>query len=238
MFTTVAGLVLIALGLAMGWAGSRPLLVVPRLLGAEICDPRTLRATSEFVACRGHANAVGETIEAPFTGTDCLGLEYEVTERQSFGIAWPWIDGSLDDGGTITEFDLENDRGTIRIDPSPRRFTLDVPGEVVTFGPDGEPPDRIRQFLETRNVPDAPEWLRSIPGLGRRRFVERRIDPGEEYVVLGRIERRDGTVALGGDLVIGNGNLSDILTARIWSAAIPLLVSVSFLLAGCWLLLA
>ena len=238
MFTTVAGLAVIALGLAIGWYGSRPLFVVPRLLATEVREPGTLRATGEFVACRGHAVAVGETIEAPFTGADCLGLDYEVTERQPFGIAWPWADAYLDGGVATTAFDLESDRGTIRVDPSSRRFTLDVPGEVVTVDADGGPPDRVRRFLEARNVPDTPEWLRSIPGLGRRRFVERRIDPGGEYVVLGRIERREGTVALGGDLVIGEGSPSKIAKARIRSAAFPLLVSLSFLIGGGWLLFA
>ncbi|MDR5671666.1 hypothetical protein RH858_00655 [Halalkaliarchaeum sp. AArc-GB] len=238
MFATVTGLVVIALGLAMAWYGSRSLVVVPKLFAAEIREPGKLRATGEFVACRGRAVAVGETIEAPFTGADCLGLEYEVTERHPFGIAWPWTDAYLDDGVATTAFDLESDRGTIRVDPSPRRFSLDLPGEVVTADADGGVPDRVRRFLEARNVPDAPEWLQSIPGLGRRRFVERRIDPGTEYVVFGRIERRDGTVALEGDLVIGEESPSKIAKARIRSAAFPLLVSLSFLIGGGWLLLA
>ena len=237
MIGTVAGLVLIAIGLAIGWLGSRPLHAVPRLLATEIRNPRTLRATGEYAACKGTANAVGETIEAPFTGTDCLVLQYEVTERQPFGIALPWIDAPLEEGIGTTEFDLVCNRGTIRVDPTPSRFTLEVPRDVVTFGTDGGPPDRIRQFLEARNVTAEPEWLRSLPGFGRRRFVERRVDPGEEYVVLGRIERRDGTVALGGDIVIGNGDLSDVVTARLRSTVVPILVSLSFLIAGGWLLL-
>ncbi|AUX07838.1 hypothetical protein AArcSl_0183 [Halalkaliarchaeum desulfuricum] len=238
MFATVAGLLLIALGLAMGWYGIRPLLAVPRLLATEVREPRSLRATGGFVACRGRASAVEEPIEAPFSGTDCLGLEYEVTERQPFGIAWPWIDAYLDDGVATTAFDLVNDRGRIRVDPAPHRFTLDVSEEVISFATENALPDRVRRFLEIRDVPDTPEWLQSIPGLGRRRFVERRIDPGREYVVFGRIERRDGTVALGGDLVIGEGSPSQIAMGRIWSAAFPLGVSLAFLIGGGLLLFA
>lgn len=238
MFLTLAGLLLIALGLAMGWYGCRPLVVVPRLLATETRELRTLRATGEFVACRGRAATAAEPIQAPFTGIDCLGLDYEVTERQPFGIAWPWTDAHLDDGVATTPFDLTGETGTIRVDPSPKQFGLDVPPEVVTVSSDETPPDRVRRFLESRSVPDTPGWLRSLPGLGGRRFIERRIDPGEEYVVAGRIERRDGTVALGGALVIGDREPSGIAMARIQSAAVPLGVALVFLLGGGWLLVA
>lgn len=239
MLLTVLGGATLLLGLAMGWYGLRPLAVVPKLLGTEVRKPGSLRATGEFVVCRGRATVDGETLSAPFTGTECLGLEFEVTERQPFGIGWPWIAAHLDDGVATVPFALAGERGDVHVDPSPRRFGLEVDDTVVKVGADETPPDRIRRFLEARGgLPDTPEWFRSIPGLGTRRYVERRIDPGEEYVVAGRIERRDGDVAFGGDLVIADRSPASVVRGRLLAAAFPLLVSVAFLVAGGWLLLA
>jgi len=40
------------------------------------------------------------------------------------------------------------------------------------------------------------------PGLGTRRYVERRIAPGEEYLIAGHTERQQNEILLEGDLVI------------------------------------
>lgn len=239
MLLTVLGVGLLAFGLATGWYGLRPLSSMPQLLRAEVRDPGALRATGEFVACRGTAAEAGETLSAPFTGTECLGLEFEVTERQPFGFDWPWIGAHLDDGVATVPFTLAGERGAIHVDPSPRRFALDVGETVVKVGSEESPPDRIRRFLATREgLPETPEWLRSIPGLGTRRYVERRIDAGEEYVVAGRVERRYGDVVLGGDLVVADSSPASVATDRLLAAAFPLLVSVAFVVGGGWLLVA
>jgi len=157
MWLAVLGVVFIGLGLAIGWYGLRPLVVVPRVLGATVEEPSAVAAGDEFVVCRGTVTADRNgdrtgTVAAPFSGTDCLGFEFEITERQPSFIGFPWADAYLDDGVATRRFRLDGDHGSLAVDPDGRRFSLDTDAETITVGAKETPPDRIKRFTEARDI--------------------------------------------------------------------------------------
>lgn len=265
MYLTLFGGLFVGLGLSMAWYGARPLVVLPRLLRTEVRRPDAVAGSAsaggagirdgEFVAVRGTARASAGTLAAPFTGIDCLGFEFEVTERQPFGIGVPWFHAHLDDGVATAPFSLggrgsdgpndtsvpEDAAGDLAVRPSSRRFTLDTASAVVRVGAGETPPDRVRRFVDAREGLDpVAGWIATTPFLGARRYVERRIDPGEEYLVAGRVERdghqRDGTtgLTLAGDLLITDRSRRGVALSRLRRAAFPLLVAGVFVTAGLW----
>jgi len=240
MLYTVAGAVFVALGLAIGWYGLRPLTVVPGVLRVDVRDPSEVTEAGSFVACRGVATVSNETLSAPFTGARCLGFEFEVTERQPFGIGVPWFQAHLDDGVATRPFALDGPAGArngptgrLTVVPSAKRFALDTESTVVTVGADETPPERIRRFVDARDeLEPVARWIRAIPGLGTRRYVERRIDPGEEYLVAGRTERRQNETVLAGDLVVTDRSPRGFAIARLWRASFPTVIALVFVAVG------
>jgi len=62
------------------------------------------------------------------------------------------------------------------------------------------PPERIQRFVDVRDeLEPVARWVRIILGLGTRRYVERRIAPGEEYLIAGHTERQQNEILLEGD---------------------------------------
>jgi len=230
---TVFGFVLLALGGAIGWYGVRPLVVVPKLLRATVCDVGDIPADDAFVVCRGTVSETGESVQAPFTGSRCFGFEFEVTERQPFGIGIPWFQAHVDDGVAVRPFTLDDPTGSLTVVPSTKRFGLDTDSTVITASANESPPDRIQRFVDVRDtIEPVSSWIRLVPGLGRRRYVERRIDPGEEYLIAGPTERQQGETVLTGNLVITDRSPRQFAVTRLWKAAFPVLIALIFVIAG------
>lgn len=237
MWITAIAVVIVLLGLAIGWVALRSLLVVPRLVRSEVQAPSTVSEGS-FAVCRGTATEGDEgAIAAPFTGQECLSFEFEVTERQPSFVGIPWSDDHLDDGVATTTFELDGEYGDLAVDPSPRRFSLATESTVITVDPRETPPDRIQRFLDVRGLPSVARWLAVVPLLGTRRFVERRVDPGEEYLVAGKADYREGRVTLTGDLVITDRTPWGFALGRLRLAVFPLIVAAVFVATGSWVLL-
>ncbi|GAB6878326.1 hypothetical protein JCM17823_06000 [Halorubrum gandharaense] len=233
MLFTVVGIGFVALGLAIGWYGLRPLAVVPSVLRATVQGPNEVTERDSVVACRGVANKSSETLSAPFTGTRCLGFEFEVTERQPFGIGVPWFQAHLDDGVATRPFTLDGPAGSLDVVPSAKRFALDTESTILTVSATETPSERIQRFVDVRDELDpVAGWAQAIPGLGTRRYVERRIDPGETYLVAGPTERRQGEVVLTGDLVITDRSPKQFALARLRRAAFPTIIALVFVVAG------
>lgn len=233
MLVTVLGVVLLATGVAFGWYGLRPLVVLPKLLRTEPVTPSGVSTEDSFVVCRGTATAAKSTVAGPFTGTRCLGFEFEVTERQPFAVGIPWFRSYVDDGVATVPFRLQDDRGTLEVSPSSRRFSIDTESTVVTVGSREAPPERIQRFIDGRDrLSPVAGWLELIPGMGTRWYVERRIDPGEEYVMAGQVEREHGDTTLAGDLVITDKSPKQVAATRLKAAVFPLFIAVIFAAAG------
>jgi len=233
MLYTVAGIGFIALGLAIGWYGLRPLAVVPSVLRANVQDPSEVTNTGSFVACRGVANESSETLTAPFTGARCLGFEFEVTERQPFGVGVPWFHAHLDDGVATRPFTLDGPTGTLGVVPSAKRFALDTESTVSTVSASETPPERIQRFVDARDeLGPVARWVRIVPGLGTRRYVERRINSGETYLVAGVTERQQSEVVLADDLVITDRSPRRFAFARLRKAVFPVVTALAFVAVG------
>jgi hypothetical protein len=233
MLYTVVGIGFIALGLAIGWYGIRPLAVVPSVLRATVRDPSEATDVGSLVVCRGVANTSNEILTAPFTGSQCLGFEFEVTERQPFGIGIPWFQAYLDGGVATRPFTLDGPAGTLDVVPSAKRFALDTDSTVITVGGSETPPERIQRFVDVRDeLEPVARWVRIIPRLGTRRYVERRIAPGEEYLIAGHTERQQNEVLLAGDLVITDRSPRRFAFARLWRAVFPTVVALVFVAVG------
>lgn len=233
MLYTVAGIGFIVLGSAMGWYGLRPLAVVPSVLRANIQDPSEVTDTGSFVMCRGVANESSEAFAAPFTGSRCLGFEFEVTERQPFGIGIPWFQAHLDDGVATRLFSLTSPSGALPVFPSTKRFALDTESTIITVNTAESPPEWIERFVDRRDgLEPVSSWLRVIPGVGMRRYVERRIDPGEEYLIGGHTERQQNEVVLAGNLVITDRSPRRFAIKRFRTAAFPVLIAGVFVAVG------
>ncbi|MFC7082201.1 GIDE domain-containing protein [Halorussus caseinilyticus] len=230
---TVLGSVFLLAGVAFGWYGLRPLAVVARLVRAETVGPASVSAADEFVVCRGRAQSVGDSLTAPFTGEKCLGLEYEISERELTPSEIPFTWTRLDDGVATVPFELRDDRGRVRVDPDPRRFRLDTESETVTVPAGDDPPERIRSFVAARGdlSPTAGGLLAPL-GIGTRRYTERRIDPGEVHVVAGRPERRDGRVVLADPAVIADESPRTVARRRLRASAFPLVAAVAACVVG------
>ena len=233
MVFTLIGIVFIALGLAMGWYGLRPVVVVPSVLRADVQDPTAVTADQSFAVCRGVARESTETLRAPFTGTECFGFEFEVTERQPFGIGMPWFQARLDDGVATRPFVLDSPTGSLGVVPAAKRFALDAESTVITVGANDSMPERIQRFVDARDKLDPVSgWLQAIPGFGGRRYIERRIDPGQEYLVAGPTEQQQDGVVLAGNLVITDRSPRRFALARLRQAVFPTVSAVLFVGAG------
>jgi len=164
MLYTIAGLSFIALGIAMGWYGIRPLAVVPSVLRANAQDPSEVTEAGSFLVSRGVANESSETLTAPFTGSRCLAFEFEVTERQPFGIGIPWFQAHLDDGVATRPFTLNGPLEALTVVPSAKRFALDTGSTIITVGASESPPERIQRFVDVRdNLNPVARWIQVLP---------------------------------------------------------------------------
>jgi len=232
MLLTGIGVVFLLMGLAIAWYGLRPLVILPRLIGATVAAPVDIETPGEFVVCRGTATETTQALTAPFTGRPSLGFEVEVTERQPFGIGLPWSHVTLDDGVGTAQFSLTDTGTAIDVDPASRRFSLDTESTTITVGGAESPPERIARFCDRREIPSPPRWLAAIPWMGHRRYIERSITPGESYVVAGRVTESDDGLVLAGDLCISDRSRRRLIRHRLWQAAFPLVVAVVFIGVG------
>ncbi|MGQ3330446.1 hypothetical protein [Halorubrum sp. FL23] len=233
MLYTVAGIGFIAFGLVIGWYGVRSLVVVPNILRANVQAPSEVTDHGSFVVCRGIANKSGDILTAPFTGSQCLGFEFEVAERQPFGIGVPWFLAHLDDGVATRPFTLDGPVGTLDIVPSAKRFALDSDSTITTVSASETAPERIQRFVDVRDeLKPVARWVRIIPGLGTRRYVERRIDPGEEYLIAGHTDHQQNETILSGNLTITDRSPRQFALTRLWKALFPMVIALSFVAVG------
>lgn len=77
-----------------------------------------------------------ETLESPFTDTECVALEYVVEERRSRGLGTDdsrtrWVEP--DSTSDRVPFSLEDDSGAVLVDPTGADRRLDVGGPVHLF---------------------------------------------------------------------------------------------------------
>lgn len=148
------------------------------------------------VELAGVAEPDARTLRSPFTGTECLAYEYEVQQERhtNHGRTWERVAS----GRQAVPFRLRDDTGSVLIEPPGADFRLGRDARIAVAG--GEhPPERIVRFIaaddrvddQNRSIDLGPLELRTGKD---RRYVERRLDVGEEVHVLGTA-RFDTSVA-------------------------------------------
>lgn len=142
------------------------------------------------------AQSDGDVLAAPFSGTDCVALRYQIEERRlSVLYLFPWYVTVHEATGAVP-FDLETETGTVAV-VEPARTVALATDVVATTGFDEESPTRIREFeQESANVPLSTVWrdppaiirpLFRVFSLGTRRYSEQRAAVGDELTVVGRV---------------------------------------------------
>jgi len=202
----VAGVALLALGTRELWLAwqiyrGEPLAVyeLPNELGP--------------VEVQGVAEPDEGTVESPISGSRSLICEWEVQERRttSAGKGTNTYWKTLDEGLLGGPFRLADDTASCRVEPagSVRHLeeqTVEVPGGTAL-------PDRLAQFVSGNPNVAAQDGtidlgVTELKTGNDQRFIERRLDPGEECYVYGRAHYDSGAGRRGGEVnvrVTGDG---------------------------------
>ncbi|HMB51068.1 MAG TPA: GIDE domain-containing protein [Natronoarchaeum rubrum] len=161
------------------------------------------------VEIEGSAESGGRTLQSPFTETPCLVCQYQVKEWQSSGQNSHWK--TLYEGNESVPFLVEDDTGSVTVDPEGAEFALDEDADIESDG--GEtPPERVQRFLDQIGVDREEGGETSIGPISfnrgdRRKYVEKRLDPGDPVHVYGqsRSGRTAGEVSGSVNAVVGSG---------------------------------
>jgi len=205
--SSVFGLVMLAIGLLITLVSLRYVWRSSALLRATTVS-RIDDAEGSLVRLTGTVEADGDLIEAPFSGVDCVTLRASVEERRLGSFLFP-TDVTIHDPSRSRPFVLRTPHAPVPVDAPTRTVVLD-PTVVATVGPADAPPDRIARYERRtdglasdsgyRSPPAALAPLARALSLGRRRYAEHRLSPGETVTVVGRVAdgRVDPLVAVDG----------------------------------------
>lgn len=158
-------------------------------------DIRQLTDTNDEVELTGTARPHEETSISPFTNTECLVHEWEAERYHGGGRGPNWI--TLDSGEKRHPFRLEDETGTVLIDPNGGTVEWTTE-DTIEVAPDESPPAMVRSYLEETESVDA-EHER------KRKYTEKRLEPGEDIHVLGPVRRLAHSVDMpgGANAVVG-----------------------------------
>ncbi|WP_158854988.1 hypothetical protein [Halorhabdus sp. CUG00001] len=201
----LGGTIVALVGLAIVALGLRELSFAWRVYRGDPLAVFELPNETGPVEVMGTAEPGEGTAQAPISGVETLVCEWAVQERRTSGgthgsrTYWKTLDQGLVGG----PFRLADDTASCRVEPagSVREFeehTVTVPAGTT-------PPERIRQFVaENPNVSPQDETLDiGVAELhigNEQRFVERRLDPGEDCYVYGRAHADPTAGARGGEV--------------------------------------
>lgn len=178
-------------------------------------DPRPVRDLNGYrgpVEIQGRAVEGDDgTVEATFTGSRCLAYSYEVEELHTSNSGKNRTWKTLDEGMGGVDFVVDDDTGRVRVDPTGADFHFE--DHTVTVDPGEELPDRLADFV-ARSPAVEPQnrtvdlHITELNTGNRQRFIERRLDVGEDVYVYGQA-RQGPSAAWGSDIVdalVGRGD--------------------------------
>lgn len=185
----------------------------------------------------------GESLVAPFSGTDCVALRYQIEERRlSVLYLFPWY-VTVHEATDAVAFAIQTEAGTVPVVEPARTVALST--EIVaTTGSATELPERIHQFeQETDNVRPSTVWrdppsvirpLFSVLSIGTRRYSEQRAAVSDELTVVGRVT--DGGSGID-PLVVSDCSPAGTVFRMAKTSLGGLLIGVGGLLLGVFLVL-
>lgn len=143
-----------------------------------------------------------EYLRAPFSGTECQVVRYQLDERHLsplFGLPW---EVTLHETAGSVPFRVRTMADDVDV-LAPARSVLLERRTIATIPAHQGPPDRIRRFEHDHDLRagasrwrNSPEFLRPLAdalSLGTRRYLEQRAGTGDDVTVVGRVtDRGDG----------------------------------------------
>ncbi len=191
------------------WLGAAPApLTGLRLLRTPDCSVSDLLSDRPGRACFSGTVVEaedGRTVEAPFSGRPAVAMAYQVLEEESSGLWWLGFPfGSLtqfepiDGGAVANSFLLDDGSGQVRVDPGGATFRLE-PDTTIGVKGGQTPPERIQRYIDSNDDVDDEDVSVNLGivdwGVGTdRRYVERRVEPGDEVLVCGAARDARGAV--------------------------------------------
>ncbi|WP_439027262.1 GIDE domain-containing protein [Haloarchaeobius sp. DT45] len=152
-------------------------------------DPKSAyeARNSGLFEIEGTAKPHEEYVRSPFTDADCLVCHWKVEEYQSSGKNSHWA--TIDEGTWWRPFRVEDDTGSVLVDPRGARFSLDESSRIEVDG-GTMPPETVQQFIDVNEEVDSENTsldlkLFTLKTGNDRRYVEERLDIGETVHVIG-----------------------------------------------------
>ncbi|WP_251343607.1 hypothetical protein [Haloplanus halophilus] len=238
---TLFGIGMLAVGLAVTLVSLRYVWRSSALVRADAVSRVDGVAEGSLVRLSGTVDAAGDTLDAPFSGVDCVALRPSVEERRIGAFLLPTY-VTIHDPARSRPFAVRTAHATVPVDAPLRTVALDST-VVATVGPGESPPERIGRYeRETEGLPretpyrPPPSILAPVANalsIGARRYAERRASPGDAVTVVGRVA--DGRID---PLVVADGPPIRTLLRLSKTSLAGLLVGAAGIALGAGLLLA
>ena len=204
-----------AYGCYFAYTGGRRLKPLFHILSNDPLPVRKLHEHRGPVEIEGRAvEGDGGTVEAPFTGTECLAYSYEVEQERDTvhnRKEWDTLDTGLEGG----EFIVDDGTGRVVVDPDGADIHAEAYTETVYAG--DEPPEPLAECIadndavEPQGAPLALEGGELTSGWDQR-FTEHRIDVDDSVYVYGQ-SRRDTSAEWGEsrvDALVADGDATPV----------------------------
>lgn len=184
------------------WTAPAPLTAL-RLFRTPDLDVGDLVADRPDNACFvGTVTNADGLVEGPFSGERAVGLSYEVLEEEPT-VGWGAWEAARNPfervaGGSAAElFTLDDGTGKLRVDPRGASFRLGTDTEVGVLGGTA-PPERIQRYIDDDDAVDDEDRTVGFGPLNLtagydRKYLERRVNPGDKILVCGAIKDDRGT---------------------------------------------
>lgn len=205
------------------------------------------------IALVGTVEAGEETVQGPFSGRESVALDYEVQELETsynsstktHTTTWE----PIHEGSTDRPFVLHDDTGRVRVVPAGAFYSLELDDRIEVGG--GErPPDRIRRYIEVSDAVDSEETSFDLGPFTidtgeDRRYVERRLEPGDEVLVFGHATQSRGGVGMVNaeiratadqPLLVGDGGRRAVVGRLLLGSVLPFLFGLVFVGVGLFVL--
>jgi hypothetical protein len=247
---TVVALVFVLIGGYVAWRGLGSARIALRLLRTPQTPVRELmEGVDRQMTLGGTARPTGEDepLVGPFSGRPAFVVGYEVKEEHSSYNAstkttqrtWKTVDS----GWAGVPFVLEDETGRVRVDPADATFEVALDESTRVAG-GREPPERVRTFIDVNERVDDESHGFDVGPLrlptGRdRKYVEYRLEAGDEISVLGTPRRARGDVGEvnavvdgGSPFVVVDGSPGSAARRLVLGSLLPLLLGGVFAAVG------
>lgn len=182
-------LALLSLFLLVGLAFmTTGLLYVRRYVHMKRLEPvDAYEVDSGTVELEGTVHPGDRTLEAPFSGSECVAYEFEVEKYRHDDDGSNWK--TKREGSAQEPFRVRDATGAVGVEPTADSLSLERDYRTVV-GRGEDPPPRIQAFLDEEDTLDHDTGSFTLGPLSvetgdKHRFTERRLDPGQTVYVTG-----------------------------------------------------